>query len=89
MKIKFSRHISEQYSNIKFHENPSSGRRVVQCERMDGQTHMMKITVSFRNVANEPKKTYINAEKKTSGIHPGARRSIPFLPFMTFSVSRA
>jgi len=25
MKIEFSRHILEKYSNIKFHENPSSG----------------------------------------------------------------
>jgi hypothetical protein len=28
-KLEFPRHIFEQSSNIKFHENPSSGRRVV------------------------------------------------------------
>jgi uncharacterized protein with PQ loop repeat len=31
MKLKFSRHIFEKYSNIKFYENPSSGSRVVPC----------------------------------------------------------
>jgi hypothetical protein len=38
MKLKFSRHISEKYSNIKFHENPSSGSRAVFCGRTDRQT---------------------------------------------------
>jgi hypothetical protein len=36
MKLKFSRQIFEKYSNIKFHENPSSWRRVITC----GQTVM-------------------------------------------------
>jgi len=31
----FSRQICEKYSNIKFHENPSDGSRVVQRGRMD------------------------------------------------------
>jgi len=42
MKYAFSRLIFEKYSNIKFHENPSSGSRVVPCEwtdeRTDGRT---------------------------------------------------
>jgi len=29
MKLEFSRQIFEEYSNIKFHENPPSGSRVV------------------------------------------------------------
>jgi hypothetical protein len=29
MKLAFSQFISEKYSNIKFHKNPSSGSRVV------------------------------------------------------------
>ena len=33
-----SRQIFEKYSNIKFHENPSSGSRVVPCGQKDGQT---------------------------------------------------
>jgi len=35
MKLEFSRQIFEKHSNIKFHENPSSGSRVVPT---DGQT---------------------------------------------------
>jgi len=38
MKLEFSRQFFEKYSNIKFHENPSSGSRVVSCGQMDGQT---------------------------------------------------
>jgi len=35
MKLEFCRQILEKYSNIKFHENPSSGSPVVPCERTD------------------------------------------------------
>jgi hypothetical protein len=38
MKLKFSPRIFEKSSNIKFHENPSGGSRVVQCGWTDGQT---------------------------------------------------
>jgi len=31
MKLSFLRHFLEKYSDIKFHENPSSGSRVVLC----------------------------------------------------------
>ena len=33
MKLEFSQHIFEKYPHIKFHENPSSGSRVVPCGR--------------------------------------------------------
>jgi hypothetical protein len=36
-KREFCRQIFEKSSNIKFHENPSSGSRVVPCGRKDGQ----------------------------------------------------
>jgi len=36
IKLEFSRHIFEKYSKIKFHENPSSGSRVVPCGQRDG-----------------------------------------------------
>ena len=35
MKFEFSRQIFENYSNIKFHENPSSVSLVVPCGRVD------------------------------------------------------
>jgi len=35
MKIQFSRQIFQKCKNIKFHENPSSGSRVVACGRTD------------------------------------------------------
>jgi len=55
MKLEFSRHIFEKYSNIKFHENPSCGSRVVPCGHTDGQTDMTKLIVAVRNFANAPK----------------------------------
>jgi hypothetical protein len=53
MKLEFSRHVSEKYSNIKFQENLSSGSRVLPCGQREGQT--TKIIVAFRNFANAPK----------------------------------
>ena len=38
IKPEFSRWIFEKYSNIKFHENPPSGSRVVPFGRPDEQT---------------------------------------------------
>jgi hypothetical protein len=36
MKLEFSQQILKKYSNIKFHENPSTGNAAVQCVQMDG-----------------------------------------------------
>jgi hypothetical protein len=36
-KLEFSRQVFEKRSNIKFHENPSSGSRVVSCGQRDRQ----------------------------------------------------
>jgi len=35
IKLQFSRQIFEEYSDIKFHDNPSSGSRVGTCGRTD------------------------------------------------------
>jgi hypothetical protein len=51
MKIGFSQQIVEKYLDIKFHENPSSGKQVVPF----GQTDMTKLIIAFRNFANAPK----------------------------------
>jgi len=38
MKTEFSKQFFEKYSNIKCHENPSSGSRIVLSGRTDGHT---------------------------------------------------
>jgi len=40
---------------MKFHENPSSGCRVVSSGRTEGQTDMTKLIVAFRVSAISPK----------------------------------
>jgi len=55
MKLEFSRQIFEKSSNIKFHENLSSGSRVVPCGRTDRRTDMAKLIVAFRNFAKAPR----------------------------------
>ena len=50
-----SKDFSKKYSNIKFHENPSSGSRVVTCGGgTDGQTDMTSLIAAFRDFAKEP-----------------------------------
>ena len=72
--------LSTKYPKIKFHENPSSGTRVVVCgesdEGIDRQTDTTKVTVAFRNFAKAPKndstnwsstpKTRVHTETPTS-----------------------
>ena len=52
MKPEFSRQAFEKYSNIKFHENPSSGAGMFHA---DGETDRHDESVPFRNVAKAPK----------------------------------
>jgi hypothetical protein len=49
--------VLEKLSNIKFHENPSSGSRAVPCEQTDRYTNgdIIKLTVTFCNFINAPK----------------------------------
>ena len=56
MKFEFSEQIFEKVSNIKFHQNPTSGSRVVPCVQTDRQTDMTKLIVAFCNFVNAPKK---------------------------------
>jgi hypothetical protein len=48
----FLKLIFQKYSNIKFHENPSSGSWDVPCRRMDGCTAMPQVIVVFCNCAS-------------------------------------
>jgi hypothetical protein len=52
MKLGFSGQVFEESSHTKFHQNPSSGSRVVPY----GQTDTTKLTDAFRDFANAPKK---------------------------------
>ena len=59
MELEFSRQIFEKYSNIKYHEYPSLGSRIVSCVQTDGQTDtvtdMTTLIVTFYNSTNAPK----------------------------------
>jgi hypothetical protein len=63
MKLDFSRHIFEKYSNIKRHVNPSCGAELFHAGgRTDWQTDkqdMTKLTIAFCNFANEPNNALI------------------------------
>ena len=54
--LQISLQVFEKSANIKFHENPSIGSRVVQCGRTDRRADMTKLISAFRNFANGPKK---------------------------------
>jgi hypothetical protein len=45
----FFRHIVKVFSNIQFHNNPSSGSQVVLYGPTDGHTGMTKLTVAYRS----------------------------------------
>ena len=58
MRLEFSLHVFEKYSNINLNENPFCRNGVVPSElaerRTDRQTGMTKLIVTFRNVAYTP-----------------------------------
>jgi hypothetical protein len=46
IKLEHYRQIYEQYSKVKFHENPSSSSRAVPCGRPDERADMTKLKVA-------------------------------------------
>jgi hypothetical protein len=54
MTLEFLRKTSEIYSNIKFHENLSSGIQVVPRRQTNGQTDMLKLILAFHSLLNAP-----------------------------------
>ena len=67
MELEFSRQIFERHSNIKFHENPSSGSPAATFGRTDRYTErqadMTKLTVAFRNFPKAPKNGKLKREE--------------------------
>jgi hypothetical protein len=55
MNLEFSGQTFDKNSNIRFHENLSSGSRVVSSGQTDGRTDMTKLIVAIPNFANAPK----------------------------------
>ena len=57
--IEFSPQIFPKYTNIKLHENSSSGILVVPCGQTDVRTEMAKLAVDFKifrkRLKNEPR----------------------------------
>ena len=59
MKLEASRQIFEEYSNIKFHKNLSSGIQVVPCRQMAERTDMTKLIAAFHNFLITPKNEHL------------------------------
>ena len=53
MKLEYSLRVFERYSNTKFHENSSSGSRVVPCGRTDRQDKANSRFEQFRESAQQ------------------------------------
>jgi hypothetical protein len=49
---------------IVFHENTSSGNRLVHCGKTDGRTDMTKLIVAFSHFGNAPKNKFLYTTKK-------------------------
>jgi len=62
MKLQFSQQIFEKCSNIRFHENPSTGNPAIPYIQMDRRTDMTKLIVAFRNSANAPKRQHLQLQ---------------------------
>jgi len=65
MKLDFSQQIFRTFTSIKFHENPSSGSRVVPCGRTDERTwhsYGSNVMVSFRNLAKTRKNSSVDSQ---------------------------
>ena len=60
IKLKYSRQLFENSSDIKSHQNPSSENRVVPCGWADGPNEAI---VAFHNFANAPKIQFVRHRK--------------------------
>jgi len=71
MQIEFSKQIFEKKNtDIKSHENPSSGSQRVPCGRTDRETETVKVIAAFRNFARAPKNWQNWVITKPVSLHP-------------------
>jgi hypothetical protein len=86
MKLEFSGEIFEEYSNIKFYEDPSSGSLVVPYGQTDRQTDIpsdiTKLIVAFRNFAKAPEDEIRNLRNCNL-----SAQSTIFRPILHFNVT--
>jgi len=61
MKLELSGQIFQMFSNVKFHENPSSGSRVVPCGLTYG-TDMTKLIAAFHNFTKTCMKQQVSGQ---------------------------
>ena len=93
MKLVFSRHILEKYSNIIFLQNPSSGSRVIPCGRTDRQEDRHTHARTHRH--DEADSCFLQfCARANSHLHSvdndGASRSLSrLLPFYFTSVNKS
>ena len=69
MKLEFSRQIFEKFTNIKFHENPSRGSRVVPCGRADGHGEANSRISQFCERAWNDIRTFHHSLKHCFSLH--------------------
>jgi hypothetical protein len=60
MKLEFSRQTFEEYSNIKSHENPSSGSRVVPCNKTDSHNESNSRVSQFLRTRQKLEITFVS-----------------------------
>jgi hypothetical protein len=66
MKLEFCRQIFEKYSDMKFHENPSSESRVVPRRQTDGHDNVNSRFFAFFFSRKRPKMVFIEKEPDIS-----------------------
>ena len=65
MKLKCSGQIFEKYSNIKFHQNPSSGILVVSCGQKDRQTRDRQTDTDRQTDRNRQRNRQTDTDRQT------------------------
>ena len=59
MKNEFPQQIFGKFSDVRFHENPSCGNRIIPCGEADGPTEkhtdITRLKIAFQSFANAPK----------------------------------